>query len=272
MFDARKLHAAIFPAPRHTGTLRFAYRDRPRLGIGGDLLSAHDGPDGSLHLILLDVSGDGIGAALTVHRLHGEIERLFAENPTLDPLAALRALDRYSHLTLMPHGIVAVMFAMQLHTDGRLDYAGAGHTPAFIRRLNGQCDRLESQSWILGAHSNTPEDLTIGHDRLDVGDVLIAHSDGACNWTNRAGERLGYHGAQSIVRLMNTRQALDVPDQFLRTLDKFHGGDPQDAEDVLIVALEFCPEATGAFQGARGLNRQRALRRRTAAVAIGGRS
>ncbi len=260
LFDARKIHEAIFPRPKSTGAIRFAFRDAPRLGIGGDLLAAHESPDGSLHLIMLDVAGDGIAAALTVHRLHGEIERLFAESAHLRPRDVIAALDRYAHLTLAPHGVFATGFAMRFEESGAARWCGAGHAPAFIRHGDGSLTRLLSTTWPLGASDRLCEDFEERIEAMEPEDVLIAYSDGACDWRNRKGQWLGYSGAEAIVRTTTVEDPLKWPDAFLRQLNTFRGWQGEPDEDVLILAVN-----VGAPVVSRtGLRTSRFFRSRTA--------
>ncbi len=260
LFDARKIHEAIFPRPKTTGAIRFAFRDAPRLGIGGDLLAAHESPDGSLHLIMLDVAGDGIAAALTVHRLHGEIERLFAESAHLRPRDVIAALDRYAHLTLAPHGVFATGFAMRFEESGAARWCGAGHAPAFIRHGDGSLTRLISTTWPLGASDRLCDECEERIEAMQPDDVLIAHSDGACDWRNRKGQWLGYSGAEAIVRTTGVDDPLKWPDAFLRQLNTFRGWQGEPDEDVLILAVNI-----GAPVISRtGLRTSRFFRSRTA--------
>lgn len=237
LFDARRLHEAIFPPPRLAGPIRFAYHDAPRLGIGGDLLAAHEAPDGSLSLVLLDVAGDGIAAALTVHRLHGEIERLFAENPRYRPRDLIAALDRYAHLMLAPHGVYATAFALRFDHLGSVSACGAGHAPVFIRRQDGSLEQIESTTWPLGSSDSLCDECEETLALIGAGEVLIAHSDGAYEWRDRYGRRLGPDGVQAIIRTTRVDDPLQWPAAFMRQLQRFRGafGEPQ--HDVLVAAV-----------------------------------
>src|SRR5262249_4586108 len=100
--DARRVHEALLPAARSHGPVRFHYIYEPMRQIGGDLLFVF--PPSHLHeaegvqslsLVVLDVTGHGIAAALTVNRIVGELERLFIDDPDAPPGKALAALNRY---------------------------------------------------------------------------------------------------------------------------------------------------------------------------------
>ena len=93
-------------AARDDGPVRLNYVYEPMRQIGGDLLFVHPPPDamrdgsGTFSAVILDVTGHGIAAALTVNRLVGELERLFSENAAASPGDVLRGLNRYVTVTL----------------------------------------------------------------------------------------------------------------------------------------------------------------------------
>jgi hypothetical protein len=133
--SARSIHESMFPNPRTGRNVNFTYKYEPMRQIGGDYLFAShcptdDGTDECLSVVLLDVTGHGIPAALTVNRLHGEIELLFADDPFIAPGEVLRRLNRYVHLTLARHSIFVT--AVCLKADPKhntLAYASGGHPP-----------------------------------------------------------------------------------------------------------------------------------------------
>lgn len=243
LFDAQKVHAAIFPKPRREGPVRFDYRDNPRLGIGGDYVHATYTPSGALNLVLLDVAGDGIPAALTVNRLHGELERLFAEDPDRAPDIIISALNRYVCLTLAPFGVYAVAMAFRIEPDGRLIWSGAGHAPAHIRRSTGDVERLLSTTWTLGASDRADELHGAEHSRLGPEDVLIAYTDGACDEQNDRGEFLRYDGMEQIVRGPGPEDPLHWPQRILSAVEQYRTEEVSEGRDVLVVAVT-TPEAT----------------------------
>ncbi|HWB19865.1 MAG TPA: hypothetical protein VG711_06165, partial [Phycisphaerales bacterium] len=82
---ARSIHENMFPAAFDNGTVRFEYTYTPMQELGGDYIHAHTTPDGCVHLTLIDVTGHGLPAALTVNRLFGELERIHAEAEVAEP-------------------------------------------------------------------------------------------------------------------------------------------------------------------------------------------
>jgi len=138
LFDAERIHDAMFPAPQSAGPVHFAFADRTAEGIGGALLHAHPHADGDWSLILLQAGGHGIAAAMTVNRLHGELERLFAQRPDAAPVDVLDAVGHYASLMLTPYNITAYAAAFRLGPDGQLAWAIRGHPGAAIRNARGE--------------------------------------------------------------------------------------------------------------------------------------
>jgi hypothetical protein len=183
---ARQIHEALFPPPIDRGPVRLTYRYVPMREIGGDFLFVHPlshppaPADGPCSIVLIDVSGHGVPAALTVNRLHGELQRFFAERPGADPADVLRALNAYAFAALSPQSVYATAMVLRVDpAERRLAWAGAGHPPAFLRRASGDTEELASSAMMLGVLGPVEFHAESGSTRLAAGDVLIAYTDGA---------------------------------------------------------------------------------------------
>jgi len=262
--DARRLHEALFPAPQQKGPLRFDYRYEPMRQIGGDFLYAkfltHDDRlHPTLNLILLDVTGHGIPAALTVNRLYGEVERLFAEHPHIPPSEVLRLLNRYVYLTLSDLSLFVTALAVKIvppapsadgSSDalrlGTIEYASAGHPPAFLRSVDGTIEQLDSTAPVLGAF--VAEDYTIDTitRSFGPGDAFLGYTDGAMETRDSHGRMLGVEGLQRALAA-SSREAILRPGLWthavITAVDSHRVGPPTD--DTLIVEVS-CMMNAGA--------------------------
>lgn len=197
---ARRIHERLFPLPITTGPIRLDYRYQPMRQIGGDYLDAFAHPDGSVTVVLVDVTGHGVTAALAVNRLHGELRRVFAARGSATPAELLTALNEYIYLTLAEEQVFATAAALRLSPDGSLRFASAGHPPAFIRRASGQVDQLDPTAMMLGAAA--PQDFQADHLETTIsrGDWLVLYTDGAIECRNAAGRQLGVDGLAGQLR------------------------------------------------------------------------
>jgi serine phosphatase RsbU (regulator of sigma subunit) len=186
---ARRLHEALFPDEIKSGPVRVAYRYEPMREIGGDFLFINREAGGGATIVLIDVSGHGIPAALSVNRLHGELQRFFSHYPAPTgesgrPGHLLTDLNTYARAALAPQGVYATVLVLRVEpaTDvagGGVEWASAGHPAAFLRRRGGEARELGSTAIMLGVLETDEFDSAARRVELGVGDVILAYTDGA---------------------------------------------------------------------------------------------
>lgn len=205
LVDARRIHESMFPKEVTDGPVQLRYAYEPMRQIGGDYLFAWrepsaEGGAGRFNLVLMDVTGHGIAAALTVNRLHGELQRVYAEDPEIHPGEVLRLMNRYVNLTLAQHSVF--LTAMCLRVDIRrdlLEFASGGHPPAYLRAVDGTIHQLAATAVVLGACADAQFDSHAQSVRFGPGDRLIAYTDGAIEARSPEGKMLGMVGLQRLL-------------------------------------------------------------------------
>lgn len=201
LLDARKIHESMFPQAITSGPVTFWYEYEPMRSIGGDFVftSAHRDNE-PLTIVLVDVTGHGIAAALTVNRLYGELERVFGEEPDISPGQVLKLLNRYIHLTMAKHSVYATAVVLRINPKSdSLEYASAGHPPAFLRGVDGTIHELDSTAFVLGVCSHEDFEAELRTLRFGPGDAIIAYTDGASEARDERGRMLGSTGMRSIL-------------------------------------------------------------------------
>jgi hypothetical protein len=161
---------------------------RPAQTVGGDFFQTLTKPDGSLLVVIGDVSGKGVSAAMLVAVLVGAI-RNQAEY-SFDPVAMLTMLNR--RLLGRSGGHFATCLAAEILPDGRMKIANAGHLPPY---RNGKEMDLEG-SLPLGLSSDalsSAQNFTLG-----PGDHITFLTDGVVEAMNPASELFGFTRAQAI--------------------------------------------------------------------------
>lgn len=241
---ARRIHENAFPQPRYEGLLRFAYEYRPMSQIGGDYLfasvDAPRDPDSPVTLVLLDVTGHGIPAALTVNRLQGELARLIAEHPHAGAGRLLENLNRYVYLTMGDQSVFVTAVALRaepggLGRPGTVEIANAGHPPVLLRRASGAVETLGATATVLGAQE--PDDYRARPiaRRLGPGDSVIAFTDGVSEARNPEGRMFGADGVRGLVEAGRAEPARRWPEIIARAVEMHRPESPTD--DTLIVEL-----------------------------------
>lgn len=242
LVDARRIHEAIFPGAISEGPVRVAYRYRPSQHIGGDFLSARrlgDGPDAPLLVVVVDVTGHGVASALTVNRLHAEIERTVAERPDTSPGQLLHRLNDYLHFTLAIHSVYATAFCIRIDEpaeDGAcaVRWASGGHPPALLRRGFGPVQRLASTALMLGVASGPDYEADERATTLAPGDTLVIYTDGAIDARTRSGQMLEIAGLEEFFKRASG-DAEAVVESIDRAIESAMVDLPTD--DTLIVAI-----------------------------------
>lgn len=240
MTDARRIHEDLFPEPRDVGDMVFRYTYQPMRQIGGDYLFFYESPgiEGRVpvNVVLIDVTGHGLAAALTVNRVHGELERIYAEDPHAEPGHVLGLLNRYVHLTLAQHSIYASAVCLRVDpTTDELTYANAGHPPMFLRGVDGTIEELDSTAIVLGACR--PEDFHADPQTHTFmpGDMLIAYTDGAMEARNDKGKCIGRQWLTAMIAAANCEPG-DWPRRIIGELDTRRHGVPED--DTLVIEVQ----------------------------------
>ena len=233
---ARAVHESLFPAAYDDGFVRVEHAYRPMRELGGDYLHVHTTPHGIVNLTVLDVTGHGLPAALTVNRISGELERIWAEAPDTTPAALLRLLNRYVSLTLIRHNIFATAITLRLDPYvGELAWASAGHPPALLRDADRRVRQLGSTGLLLGAVLDGEYEIDEQWVELAPGDVVVAYTDGAYEARDRGGRRLGLTRLRHLLR--GPAPAAGWPEAFCETVESHRGGRAED--DVLVAAMGF---------------------------------
>jgi hypothetical protein len=234
--QARQIHESMFPARYDDGCVKFDYMYKPMSDLGGDFVHFFVGAEGVVHLTLIDVTGHGLAAALTVNRLYGELERIRAENPRAQPDEVITLLNRYIALTMARHNIFATGVSLMLDPyEGQLLYVSAGHPPLLLRGANGSVSQLSSTTIVLGAVSDEEFDPHQQSVALTPGDVVVAYTDGVTEARDRAGRM---YGTQRLNDLMIRQPPPRSWPQFVSTnVGKHLSGAAED--DVLVASLAY---------------------------------
>jgi serine phosphatase RsbU (regulator of sigma subunit) len=233
---ARQIHESMFPAPYDDGFVRFEYTYSPMRELGGDYVHLHVGAAGLVHLMLLDVTGHGLAAALTVNRLHGELERIRGESPQAQPGEVLALLNRYIHLTMARHNIYATAACCTIDPYlGQLHWASAGHPPAYLRGVNGVIRNLNATTVPLGAVESDPFDPDQQDIELSPGDTIVLCTDGVFESRDRIGKQFGLSRLRELMAMQPPPR--NWPSFVASAVGRHNGG--QNEDDILIASLKF---------------------------------
>ncbi len=238
---ARRIHDRLLPAPLPEGELddgpiavRYAYE--PMREIGGDLLFLHRARSGAVHVIVLDVTGHGIAAALLVNRMHGELLRICGTDDDPSPARVLSSLNEYLLLTVARDAprdsMYATAAAVRIDPEQPiLRYASAAHPDLMVKDRTGSVRRLASTTCVVGAVPAECFDAPPESASFAAGDELLLYTDGLTETRSPTGVMWDIEG---VAALLKGGEAL-TPDALLERLRRHRSASPQD--DCLIVSV-----------------------------------
>lgn len=158
--------------------------------VGGDYYDFLPYADGRLGLVVGDVSGKGLPAALLMSSLEARVQMLAETGP--DPATAVTALNR-NFAAKCPIGKFITFFYGLLDVPtGRLLYANAGHNYPLIIRHDGSVESLTGHGMVMGIFPHSEYELN--KSNLNPGDMLALFSDGVTEAGDCNGEEFGDSG------------------------------------------------------------------------------
>lgn len=178
----------LVPDLIHSSAFAVESEYRPAQTVGGDFFQTITRPDGSLLIVIGDVSGKGISAAMLVAVLVGAV-RNQAEH-SFDPAEMLATLNR--RMMGRAGGHFATCLAAEISPTGRMRMANAGHLSPY---RNGRELELEG-SLPLGIAEEA--ECPVQTQQLQPGDHLIFITDGVVEATNAAREMFGFERTRDI--------------------------------------------------------------------------
>ena len=177
----------LFPArPRSPRSVDVHAVSIPAKAFTGDFYLTHRSGD-RLWLVLGDVAGKGLNAALVMAMIQEELERSITScaHSNCDPATTMMRLHTFLR-PLLPRNKFATVVISQLHDDGRLVIANAGHTPPLIARRDGSIQSVGSTGPVAGLLPDPRWHSVTLH--LERGESLLLYSDGVTEAETERGE------------------------------------------------------------------------------------
>ena len=186
---AKQVQARLFPQMQpELKTAEYAGVCMQARQVGGDYFDFLNLGQQRLGLIIGDVSGKGIAAALLMANLQANL-RSQSALAFDQPEALLRSVNRLFYENTGDSAYASLLFAEYDDATRRLRYANCGHLSGILLRSHGKLEQLDSTSTLLGLFKEW--DCSMREYELCPGDVLALYTDGITEAQNGAGEEFG---------------------------------------------------------------------------------
>jgi sigma-B regulation protein RsbU (phosphoserine phosphatase) len=233
LIQAAEIQRGILPrgAPRIPG-VDLAGHNAPCRTVGGDYYDFIPYADGRVALVLGDVAGKGMSAALLMSNLQARVQ-ILAEDPR-DLSGLMGRLDQSVAINCPDNRFITMFMGLLDPKTEQLLYCNAGHNPPLLIRPSGAIERLKALGTALGIMpgiSYKEESRKFG-----AGDLLAIYSDGVTESENPAGEEFGESRLAELLVANRTEKAEDVVELVLQALDDWTASTPA-VDDVTLVIV-----------------------------------
>src|SRR5947199_59216 len=217
---------------------------RPARQVGGDYYDLFPVRGGRIGLVVGDVSGKGMPAALMVSTLHSALRLLF-DHLDFGPLL-LERLNRHIVESSASNKFITMLLAEMDPRTGVLHYMNAGHNPGILLRHDGSVDQLGAGGLPLGlmpAARFQSRALT-----LEPGDLLCIYTDGITEAESLAEEEFGMGRLIDLLRRERHRPLQELVETIPRVVGAHSQGLPQ-GDDQTLVLMRRDALTSGLIQG-----------------------
>jgi len=232
---ARQVQARLFPQIRpELKTLEYAGICLQARLVGGDYFDFLSLGPQRLGLIIGDVSGKGIAAALLMANLQASLrsQSALAYN---QPEALLRSVNHLFFENTGDNAYASLFFAEYDDATRRLRYANCGHLSGLLLRRDGNVEQLESTSTLLGLFNEW--DCSMREQELSPGDVLALYTDGITEASDERGEEFG---ERSLIDALRQHRDLSCEGLLTAIVDEVQRFSSQEQhDDITAIVAKF---------------------------------
>ena len=235
---AREIQQRLFPkaSPRF-GPFDIAGASYPAEATGGDYFDYLPMQDGSLAVVVADVTGHGVGPALLMAEARAYLRTLALE--TTDVGEILTRLNRLLADDVDPERYVTLLLA-KLNADPlSLVYASAGHPACYVLEASGSTKSCLKHTGVpLGVPPRCSYPTApVG---LSPGDIVLLLTDGVAEAESPENDLFGTERILSVVRAHAQRTAREIMDALFDAVKEFSWGNPQ-TDDLTAVVIKVAP-------------------------------
>jgi sigma-B regulation protein RsbU (phosphoserine phosphatase) len=203
--------------------------------VGGDYYDFFLRDEHTVDLLIADVSGHSVGAALIMTEVRTLLRPQVNSVQSACSILKLLNSQLYDDLT-RAELFITMFYAKYNSTTGRLSFANAGHNrPLVCRKGEAICIELDADGLIIGVKPSVIfEERSI---ELLKGDVLLFYTDGLTEATDAQGDSFGTERVCSLLKTVSDLSSREIIDSFYSAVTEFTGLETFQ-DDISLVVLK----------------------------------
>ncbi len=209
----------------------------PAVNVGGDFFDYINTPEDKLCVVIGDVAGKGIPAALLMAMTRSMVRSSLqqSENNLNDlPKRVQSVNNSLARENLNGKFVTALIYILDLKVM-KIHFLNAGHTPLYIFRPRENNFQAYNEG---GLPFGILENEQYQHAVVDInpGDILVTYTDGVTEAQGKSGELFGYQRLQNIIKDKADESAQAIRNAVIKEVEGFSLGMPQFDDLTLVVA------------------------------------
>lgn len=244
---ARRVQSDLQPKPHSVSPrVEFAASAVASDHVGGDFYDVFEAESGKIAIVLGDVSGKGVAAALLVSVLQGAIRSSTAHRHE----SACERMNRMLCERTACERFATLFWGVFDPSAGTLRYVNAGHAAPILIRHGNPIIRLDQGGPVLGL---LPEArYSAGTVEIEDTDTLVLYSDGISEATNRNEEEFGEDRLENLIGSALHEPPAELCQRIMTQIGAHTSSDvPQDDRTLLVVKFSPSGEALEYASSAR---------------------
>ena len=234
---AKQVQARLFPQTLPPlRTLDYAGVCLQAREVGGDYYDFLDLGRQRFGLVIGDISGKGIAAALLMAHLQANL-RSQSAIAWDQPQRLLRSVNQLFYENSTDNAYATLFFGEYDDKARRLRYANCGHLSALLLRRDNTLERLDSTSTVLGLFSEW--DCSIAEREIFSGDTLALYTDGVTESFNNNGDEFG---EQRLIEALRRNRDLSSEALLASIVEDIRHFNPHEQHDDITLIVARCRE------------------------------
>lgn len=223
-----------------TESLEFAVKYLPQQLIGGDFYDFFKLPHGKIGVVIGDVSGKGIPAAILMALCQTKLRYIAMSGKS--PAQTLCLLNSEMVHAMRSDMFITIIYLVIDPKSGEARFARAGHEPPLLARADSDeaAQPLKSRGMALGMVSEElfDEVMEDASFKMNSGDVLVLYTDGLTEAANPEGGEFTAKKLAQTISTLRSRNANDLNDEIIKSVEAFMGPGNKYGDDLTLLTVK----------------------------------
>lgn len=223
-----------------TESLEFAVKYLPQQLIGGDFYDFFKLPHGKIGVVIGDVSGKGIPAAILMALCQTKLRYIAMSGKS--PAKTLCLLNSEMVHAMRSDMFITIIYLVIDPKSGEARFARAGHEPPLLARADSDeaALPLKSSGMALGMVSEElfDEVMEDASFKMNSGDVLVLYTDGLTEAANPEGGEFTAKKLAQTISTLRSRNANDLNDEIIKSVEAFMGPGNKYGDDLTLLTVK----------------------------------